>query len=224
MTFGRRHLVERPPVDTLLLDRFQGVTSADLSNAAERIYAIRDLFPVTAVRRVLGFAFTVKVPPGENLLVLAAIELARPGEVVVVDCGGDRASAMAGDLVARQAQRRGLSGLVVDGAVRDSEVLRSLEIPIFAAARSCRGAQKIGSGEMNVPICCGGMVVSPGDLVLADRDGAIAVPRTHAPQVLEAVEGVMGNERRYSDQLGRGEFVRFRELVKARGILPGSFD
>jgi regulator of RNase E activity RraA len=134
------------------------------------------LLPLRTTWRLAGPALTVRTRPGDNLMVHKAIDMAMPGDILVVDAGGETANAIIGELMVAHAARRGVAGFVIDGAVRDSRVLREGSLPVFAAGITHRGPFKDGPGEINGPIAIGGMVVDPGDLILGDDDGVLCVP------------------------------------------------
>ena len=134
---------------------------------------------------MVGRALTVKSRPGDNLLIHQAIAMSGPGDVIVVDAGGCVAHAVIGELMMLQARRQGVRGFVIDGAVRDAEAFAREDFACFARGVSHRGPYKDGPGEINVPVSVGGLVVQPGDVVLGDRDGVLAIPPAHAASVLE---------------------------------------
>ena len=125
---------------------------------------------------LVGPALTVKTRPGDNLMIHKAIALAEPGDVIVVDGGGDLTNALIGELMLAQMVKRGLGGIVLNGAIRDSAAVRAQDFPVFAAGVTHRGPYKDGPGEINVPIALDGMVIEPGDLILGDDDGLLCVP------------------------------------------------
>ena len=150
---------------------------ANVSDSMFRMFAGGSrLRPMHAGRVMAGPAFTVKTRPGDNLLVHKAIAMAAPGDVIVVDAGGDLTNAIIGEIMTSEAQGRGLEGVVIDGAIRDSAPIRAADFPVFAAGVTHRGPYKDGPGEINVAIALDGMVVHPGDLVLGDPDGLVCVP------------------------------------------------
>jgi regulator of RNase E activity RraA len=130
-----------------------------------------------------GPALTVKTRPGDNLMVHKAIDMAEPGDVIVVDAGGDLTTAIIGELMSAHAETRGVAGMVINGAIRDSGALRAGRFPVYAAGVTHRGPYKDGPGEINVAIALDGMVIEPGDLVLGDDDGVLAVPFAAAEAV-----------------------------------------
>src|SRR4029450_12004836 len=135
-----------------------------------------------------GPALTVKTRPGDNLMVHKAIALAEPGDVIVVDAGGDLTNAIMGDLMLAQMVKRGLAGVVINGAIRDSAAIRAGNFPLFAAGVTHRGPYKDGPGEINVPIAIDGMVITPGDLILGDDDGLLCVPFNECDRVYQAAK------------------------------------
>lgn len=145
----------------------------------EGIHAISD-----ASAYLAGPALTVRTRPTDNLMVHKAMEIARPGDVIVVEAGGEVRHAILGELMCRYAAKKGISGFIVDGSVRDGPAIRSLGLPVYARGLTPRGPYKDGPGEINVPVSCGGVAVCPGDLVLGDADGVVIVPRDAADEVL----------------------------------------
>ena len=148
-------------------------------------YAIRPLWP--GMPRIAGPAFTVRTAKHDNLMFHAAIYLARPGDVIVVEAGDDE-MAVAGGNVCAIAQRNGVAGLVVDGVIRDVGEARDNRFPVFARGASPIPAKRGGAGDMNATIRCGGVVVNPGDVVVADEEGVVVVPRGQAADVLKTAQ------------------------------------
>jgi len=141
-----------------------------------------------------GVALTVRVRPGDNLMIHKALTLARPGDVIVVDGSGETSHALVGGLMRLAALARGVAGFVLDGAVRDVAEWAEGELPVFARGHSHRRPSKDGPGEINVPIACAGLAVAPGDLVLGDADGVIACAPGRLPQLLEDVRAKLALE------------------------------
>ncbi|MDD9840282.1 methyltransferase, partial [Escherichia coli] len=128
-------------------------------------------------------AITVKARPGDNLMLHYAIDIAEAGDVIVVDAGGDLTNALIGEMMVAYAIKKGIAGIVINGAIRDSVVIGEGEFPLFAAGISHRGPYKDGPGEINVPIAINGMVVEPGDLILGDEDGLLSVPYAEVEEI-----------------------------------------
>jgi regulator of RNase E activity RraA len=184
--------LDYPRVDAALCERARALPTPNVADCMNRLYVVRGLRPmgVAAEVKLAGPALTVRTGPADNLFVNKAIDAAQPGDVIVVDCGGGRSHAFVGEIMARYAQGRAVAGLVIDGPVRDSAELGDLRLPIFAAGVSTAGPWKNGPGELGYPICCGGVPVLPGDLVLGDADGIVIVPRADAAAVIAAAEAL----------------------------------
>jgi regulator of RNase E activity RraA len=143
-----------------------------------------------------GPALTVKAAPGDNLMMHKAIGMAEPGDVIVVDAGGDLTNALMGEMMLMQMEKPGVAGVVVNGAIRDAGYIRSHNFPVFAAAVTHRGPYKNGPGEINVPIAIDGMVIAAGDLILGDDDGMLCVPFEQIEAVLAAAKAKFDAEQK----------------------------
>jgi len=169
--------------------------------------------------RMVGTAFTVRTRPGDNLMVHKAIDMAAPGDVIMVDAGGALDNAIIGELMSSWAAKRGVAGIVIDGAIRDSEALSDGDFPVYAAGVSHRGPWKDGPGEINVVVSIGGMVVRPGDLVAGDHDGLIAIAPEDAEGVITAAEAQYKKEQAAMADIKAGTWDRkwVDEALAARG-------
>jgi regulator of RNase E activity RraA len=157
--------------------------------------------------RILGPACTVKVYPGDNLMVHKSLDVAQPGDVVVVDTSASPLTAVLGDLVCTKARHRGIAGFVVDGLIRDLPAIRALgDFPVFARGVTPIGPLHRGPGEINFPVSAGGIVVHPGDLVVGDLIGVVVVPRHIASGLLDRLRSRATVEADYTDAVARGEF------------------
>ena len=184
MAAGFRILSRARAVGPDVVARFRGLPVANVSDSMSRMTAGgARLRPMHAGGVLAGPALTVKTRPGDNLMVHKAIGLAEPGDVLVVDAGGDLTNAIIGELMIAQMVKRGLGGVVINGAIRDSAAIRAGGYPVFAAGVTHRGPYKDGPGEINVPVAIDGMVIAPGDLVLGDDDGLLCVPYDQVGQV-----------------------------------------
>jgi RraA family protein len=179
----------------------------DVSDLLNRLYAVHpDIRLLAGGPRLCATACTVKIFPGDNLLVHKALDVALPGQVVVVDARGGRTNAVLGELICTKAAHRGLAGFVVDGLVRDVPGVRALGFTVFARGATPVGPLHRGPGEINVPIVCGGTVVEPGDVVLADEAGMVVVPAADADDVLARLRDGQEEADRYTAAVARGEF------------------
>ncbi|MGJ7543159.1 RraA family protein [Variovorax sp. LT1R16] len=167
-----------------------------------------------------GPAFTVRVRPGDNLMIHKALMMVQPGDVLVIDGGGDLTQALMGGLMRATCQVRQLGGLVIDGALRDRLEWAEGGLPVFARGHTHRGPSKEGPGEINVPVACAGLAVMPGDLVLGDADGVIAIPAAEAALVLQRAKSHLEKEARIraSNLAGTSDPERFNALLRAKGL------
>jgi regulator of RNase E activity RraA len=177
MAVGFRILPRSRKVSADAVARFRALPVANVSDVMSRMTAGGPrLRPMHSGGGLAGPALTVKTRPGDNLVIHKAIALAKPGDIIVVDGGGDLTNALIGELMLAQMVRRGLGGIVLNGAIRDSAAIRAQGFPVFAAGVTHRGPYKDGPGEINVPVAIDGMVIEPGDLILGDDDGLLSVP------------------------------------------------
>jgi len=179
---GFRVRLDFPRLDAAFMQEFTEFPTPDISDLLNRLYAIDPTIGCLtgAQHRLCGPACTVKVFPGDNLMVHKSLDVAQPGDIVVVDAGGSSMNAVLGDLVATKAKHRKIQGFIVDGLVRDLPGIVPLDLPVFARGTTSIGPLHRGPGEINYPICCGGIVINPGDLIVADAAG-IVVCRARSP-------------------------------------------
>src|SRR5690606_33629988 len=149
---------------------------------------------IQAGKPMCGTAFTVEVRPGDNLMVHAALILARPGDVLVIDGKASTTSALMGELMCAHAKKAGLGGIVIDGAVRDVDALRRGPLPVYACAANANGPTRTQGGRIGYPVSVGGVTVEPGDLVVGDDDGVVVVAKKEAPTVLDAARRKIDTE------------------------------
>lgn len=208
---------KRPPAS--LVKQFKGVVVAHLSDNMGRLQGAVDLLPMHQGGQMLGVALTVRVPPGDNLMVHKAIDIAQPGDVIVVDAGGEYTTAIIGELMTSHAARRKVAGMVIDGAVRDSGYIAASSFPVYARGVSHRGPYKDGPGEINVSISVGGMVVNPGDIIVGDEDGFVAVSPADAPALLAAAAAKAKDEAATLKAIAKGTVDRswVDKSLKAKG-------
>ncbi len=195
MTIGFRILTRRQGVSPELVARFAALPVANVSDSMHRMAAAGPrLRAYHASGSLAGPALTVKSRPGDNLMLHKAIDMAHPGDVIVVDAGGDLTNSLMGELMLAHAMRRGVAGFVLWGAIRDADAIREANLPLWAMGVTHRGPYKDGPGEINVPIALEGMVIEPGDLILGDGDGVLSVPVADAAGVLERTEAKQAAE------------------------------
>lgn len=184
---GLQILQRQRAVDERTVKAFAGIPVANISDCMGRMTAAgARLRPMHKGGALAGPALTVKTRPGDNLMIHKALELAQPGDVIVVDGGGDLTNALVGELMVTYAASRGIAGFAMNGAIRDLEMIAGGSFPVYAAGITHRGPYKDGPGEINVPIGIDGMVIHPGDLVVGDADGLLCVPFEETATVLKA--------------------------------------
>jgi 4-hydroxy-4-methyl-2-oxoglutarate aldolase len=179
---------------------------------------------------IAGSAITVSCHPGDNLMIHAAVEVCRPGDVLVVTTTSPSTDGMFGDLLATSLRARGVIGLVSDAGVRDIATLRDMGFPVWSRAVHAQGTVKASPGSVNVPVVAAGQLVHPGDIVIADDDGVLVLPASAGPQVAEAAAKRLASEAGKRAQLESGalgvDLYDLRPLLSELGVtyvdrLPG---
>ena len=178
-----------------------------------------DLRPIWPGARIAGSAVTVECPPGDNLMVHVAVEQAQPGDVLVLVATEPCTHGYLGELLATSLLTRGVRGLITDTGVRDVAELRELGFPVWSRAVSAQGTSKYRAGRVNVPVVVGGQVVHPGDVVVADDDGVLCVPRADSGQAMEAAEQRIAREMINREKLRNGELGL--DMYGLRTVLEG---
>ncbi|MBM7634980.1 RraA family protein [Geomicrobium sediminis] len=177
---------------------FEGLPSTAVSDGLQGYNHMKNgVYPLKEKWQLSGPAFTVDVSGGENLSLLKAIRSASEGDVLVIDGKGERSVAIAGDFIIGLAKTLGLKGIVVDGVIRDLEAIRDLDFPVFCIGTTPVASKKNEYGKLQVPITCGGVVVSPGDYIVADVDGVVVVPKEDAKDVyMKTLDKIAKDEKR----------------------------
>ena len=181
--------------------------------------------PLASSMRVCGPAFTVEVRAGDNLMIHAAMAMAQPGDVLVIDGKADRTCALMGSIMLNACKKLGLAGVVIDGSIRDTEELRELGFPVWAVGANPNGPTKNIPGRINWPVSCGGVTVNPGDLIVGDADGITVVERVKAASLLPLAAQKVADERRRIADITGGGAIRPKwleaSLVAAGVLQPG---
>jgi 4-hydroxy-4-methyl-2-oxoglutarate aldolase len=177
--------------------------------------------PIQTGTRLAGSAITVLCAAGDNMMIHAAVEVIGPGDILVVATTSPSTDGMFGELLATSIRAHGCAGLVIDAGVRDVAELRDMRFPVWSIAVHAQGTVKETAGSVNVPIVCGGAAVAPGDVVVADDDGVMVVPRDRATQVLEATSQRLAKEEETRRRLEAGElgldFYDLRQRLEGLG-------
>jgi len=205
-------------LDPTLRDRLARIHTGSLSDALGSIGVLHaGIRPITPGARLVGPAFTIKCYPGSIITVHKALMEAPPGVVLVADDEGDTRGALWGEVMSHQAMRQGILGLVTDGPVRDTREIAALGFPVFAGSVTPRVGTNRRVGFTQIPIACAGVPVRPDDVVVADADGVIIIPREQAAAVAERAEEIVRRDEGFIRQIGEGkllvDLLQFRELI-----------
>lgn len=184
--------IDRPPRE--LVEGFAGIPVANIADCMNRLSCIDAKIRPMNSAKLLGTAFTVKTRPGDNLMLHKAMDMAEPGDVLVIDAQGDTTNSIVGELMTLWMQGRGIAGLIVDGAIRDRGAIREMDFPVYAAGVQPNGPYKDGPGEINVPVSCGGVIVKPGDILVGDEDSVVVIDPKDAAELLEKAKQTVAKE------------------------------
>lgn len=193
-----------------IVNQFSEIPTTAVSDAMDGMNNMESsIKPLKEVYKVVGRAFTVQMPVGDNSMILRAFNEAKPGDVIVVDAKGDTYRAIAGDFMVSIAQTLGIQGIVVDGVIRDIVGIKALDFPVFCKGTTVAASAKSGGGKVQVPISCGGVSVHPGDLIVGDADGVVVIPQEKEEEILKkAKEKLEKDEKREQQVAGNPEAIR----------------
>jgi|UniRef100_UPI0040473888 4-hydroxy-4-methyl-2-oxoglutarate aldolase len=205
------------------LDQLKALGSATIHEAQDQTGAMaHGIKPIDPSCRLIGSALTVDTRPDDNLMIHFALTKAKPGDVLVVDAKGFMEAGPWGDLLTLAAMRCGIAGLIIDGAVRDANTILDLGFPVFCRGLSIKGTNKAQPGKVNQPIICGGVAVSPGDIVMGDRDGVVVVKAADAQKTLASAAAREAKEDRIRERIEAGEstvdILGLSDKLKSLGI------
>jgi regulator of RNase E activity RraA len=214
-----RKIPSAPQADPKVIAMLREIPVAALSDNMHRNIGTTGLQPYhrPGQQTMAGTAVTARSRAGDNLTYLRALEFCRPGDVLVIDAGGDLNNAGVGGILSAYAASIGIAGVVIDGALRDVAEIRARDFPVYARGVTHRGPYKDGPGEINVPISVGGMVVNPGDVVVGDQDGLLAIPQQGIEQLIDRARSHLEAEARTIQAMKEGRWDRaFIDVLEAR--------
>ena len=215
--FRIKTTISRPSLS--LVQAFSGVPVANISDNMKRTACMDSRLRPMNATPLLGPALTVRLRPGDSLLLHKAVDMALPGDVIVIDGGGYRGCAVTGELIVLWCRRRGLAGLVIDGCIRDCDTISKMDFPVYATGVNPNGPIKEGGGEINFPVSCGGIAVQPGDIIVGDADGLVAVSPSDAREIAEKARAQHAAEARIMAEIEALTWDRswVDPLLKAKG-------
>lgn len=219
---GFRIFERKNEIPSDIINSFYKFSSCNVADAMGRFRVLSaNIKPAVPTRRIVGRALTVLTRGIDNLMIHKALEISKPGDIIVVDTYGDTNASGWGGLMTRTAVKVGLEGVVIDGSVRDLEDIRELGLPVYARAVTARGCFKDGPGEINCNISCGGVSISPGDLIIADEDGVVCVPFDDIEYVYEKTEKLVANEAKRVQEINDGHIFKqeINQILIKKGVI-----
>jgi regulator of RNase E activity RraA len=207
-TIGFRIYQNTPRPDASLVAGFQNVPAGNVCDAMDRLGALDyRIKPLATDSQMAGPALTVRTRPGDNLMVWKALDLARPGDVLVIATYGFMTASTFGERVVQAAKAKGVAGIVCDGACRDASGIRATGMPTFVAGTVPSSPSKDGPGEIGGAVVCGGIVIHAGDIVVGDEDGVVVVALADAPAVVDRLKAINEKEAQMAAALAAGQIV-----------------
>lgn len=203
--FRIKRNIERPAKE--IIEKYKDIRTPHISDLTNRLYTMDfEIKNLINDKQIVGPACTVNVFPGDNLMVHKSLDIAKPGDIIVVNAGATSINAIIGELVCHKAKQRGIAAFVIDGLVRDVPGIKEVDYPVFARGVSPIGPSHRGPGEINYPISCGGIVVNPGDIICADENGVTVVRKELGDDLYARLIKKEGSLREYIANVEKGIF------------------
>ncbi|MBP9532154.1 MAG: RraA family protein [Syntrophaceae bacterium] len=231
MANGFRVFLKRrlPPIH--VLEAFKKLPAANVADCMNRLSALSSRIRLVSSPKeeiMVGTALTVKARPGDNLMIHKALNMAGPGDVIIVSNEEDSSQSLVGEIMVTYAKYKGVTGLIFDGPIRDIGAISGMDIPVYATGTTPGGPFKDGPGEVNTPISCGGAMIEPGDIILADKDGVIVIPKRDAEAILKAAQkfAASDNAKLLAAQNGTADRAWVEKSLAEKGceIIDGFYD
>jgi regulator of RNase E activity RraA len=218
---GFRILPMPPALPTAMVEAYRPLVTPHIGDAMNRLTGTVGLARYHRARKLVGRAITVKTRAGDNLMVHKALDMAEPGDVIVVEGSGDVTQAVVGELMLLHAIARQVAGFVIDGAVRDVAAFLEHDFPCYARGNTLRGPSKVGPGEINIPVTVGRMAVRAGDLIVGDEDGVIAIPVDQLDAVLQGARKQAQREAERKEAIAGGRDARgwIDNYLQSQGVI-----
>ena len=197
--FRIKKSIQRPAKE--MIDGFAELPVANIADMMNRVFCLDAKIRPMNAAPLCGPAFTISTRPGDNLLLHKALDMAQPGDILVVAAQGELSNSIMGELMALWAIKRGLGGFIFDGAIRDIGTLKNMEIPIYASGITPAGPYKDGPGEINFAVSCGGVVINPGDILVGDEDGVVVIKPEDAPELLKKAQAKNMSEQKIMQEI-----------------------
>lgn len=200
--------INRPTKE--VVEQFRGMPVANIDDNMGRIAAVDAAIVPMNASPLLGTAFTIRMPAGDNLMFHKAMDMAQPGDVIVIDAGGSVDRSIFGELMVSYCRTRGIAGIVLDGAIRDVDgISKMTDFAVYAKGVTPNGPYKNGPGEINVPVVVGGKLVKPGDIIVGDPDGVVIIDPAAAQEIAAATRATMDKEAKImQDIVEKQEYAR----------------
>jgi len=197
--------IKRSPQE--IIEKFKKCSTSSIADGMNRFFCVAPEIKMINQKsglKMVGSALTVRTRPIDNLMVHKALDIAQPGDVIIIDAGGNMNSAVFGEIMVKMADKKGVAGYIIDGCVRDSSTIKKMDFPVFARGVTPKGPYKDGPGEINLPISCGGVVVNPGDIIVGDEDGVVVIPPSEAENLLEKALAKEKREEKIMEDIKKG--------------------